>query len=315
MTNKSNASLLMQGYSNLVTGRDTIDGGLAQMVLGWLPVLDTPLRWSIGEGAEAVAGMFSAAEYVAKPLDDTKKQGVRLAVIGTDLLGRPDDVEPMSGALKGDVTESLRAAVAVRAFYINRSEQTGVTRNKLRLVTVMGASGKRRSVIAGIPAGDMFDLLEKQAEGLPPKLNAKGRAVANTLAKAHRGARPLTDAQLIERVLSAEVACDGAIDRDYGRTWTTKQFCAVMFKRAIAAGLLPEPKSRGGSDDVGEHAVKSAQAVKNFSAKIEQVRDWLTMCNAPNGEVQIAPTKEQEAVLDMIAEQWAAYRSSHPILF
>jgi hypothetical protein len=310
MTNKSNASLLMQGYSNLVTGRDTIDGGLAQMVLGWLPVLHTPLRWSIGEGADAVGGMFSAAEYVAKPLDDTKKQGVRLAVLGTDLLGRPDDVEPMSGALKGDVTESLRAAVAVQAFY---TDDKGKCR--LRLVTVMGASGKRRSVIAGIPAGDMFDLLEKQAEGLPPKLNAKGRAVANTLAKAHRGARPLTDDQLLNRVLSAEVACDGVMDRDYGRTWTTKQFCAVMFKRAIAAGLLPEPKSRGGSDDVGEHAAKTAQAAKNFSAKIEQVRDWLTMCNAPDGEVQIAPTKEQEAVLDMIAEQWAAYRAAHPMLF
>ena len=167
----------------------------------------------------------------------------------------------------------------------------------------------------GVPAGDMFDLLEKQAEGLPSKLNAKGRAVANTIAKQHRGAKPLTEAQLMDRVLSAELACDGSVDRDYGKTWSAADFCKHMFKRGVAAGLLPEPKSRGGSDDVGEHANKTAQITKNFSAKIEQVRDWLTMCNAPDGEVQIAPTKEQEAILDVIAEQWAAYRSAHPVLF
>jgi hypothetical protein len=295
----------MQGYSNLVTGIETVEGGLAQMVLGWLPVLDTPLRWSVGEGAEAKSEVFTASEYVIKPADDSKRQGFRMAVIGSDLFGRPDDAEPMSVGLKGRVTESLRAAVAVRHFY----------GDKLRLVTLTGSGGKKRSVVMNVPAGDMFDLLEKQAEGAPPKLNAKGRAVANTLAKLHRGAKPLTDAQLMAKVLGQGLACDGAIDRDYGKTWSSADFCKVMFKRGIAAGLMPEPKSRGGSDDVGEHAAKSAQAVKNFSAKIEQVRDWLSMCNAPNGEVQIAPTKEQEAVLDVIAEQWAAYRSAHPVLF
>lgn len=309
MTNKSNASLLMQGYSNLVTGKEIVEGGLAQMVLGWLPVLDTPLRWSIGEGAEAVGGMFSAAEYVIKPLADTKKQGVRLAVIGTDLLGRPDDVEPMSGNLKGDVTESLRAAVAVRYFYPDA----------LDLVMLAGHNGRKRAAIRGIPAGDMFDLLEKQAEGLPPKFNKVGRELANDVIKAHRGKRPLSDEQVMQRVLSEPLTCDGSRATKYGdkaKFWTAREFCAALDKRAVAAGVLPEKKQRNrGSDDVGEHASKTAQVVKNFSAKIEQVKDWLTMCNAPDGEVQIAPTKEQEAILDVIAEQWAAYRAKHPLLF
>jgi hypothetical protein len=310
MNKQSNASLLMQGYSNLVTGMETVEGGLAQMVLGWLPSLDTPLRWSVGEGADAKAEMFSAREYVSKPADDSKRQGFRMAAIGSNLLGRPEDTDPMSTSLKGRVTESLRAAVAAHHFYSNDKGDS-----KLRLVTLTGAGGKKRSVIMGVPAGDMFDLLEKQADGLPPKLNAKGRAVANTLAKQHKGAKPLTDAQLLERVLSAEMACDGSFDRDYGKTWSAADFCKHMFKRGIAAGLMPEPKTRATGDDVGEHASKTALTVKAFSAKIEQVRDWLKMCNAPDGEVQIAPTKEQEAVLDVIAEQWAAYRSAHPILF
>lgn len=307
MRTKSNASLLMQGFGNLVTGSDTVEGGLAQMILGWLPVLDTPIRWSVGEGAEAKSEVFTAAEYVIKPAANTKLQGFRLAAIGADLLGRPDDVEPLRGALKGNVVKTLRAAVAVRHFY----------GDKLRLITVLGHGGKKRSAIMGIPAGDMFDLLEKLPEGSEPKLNSAGRAVGNLFirARSKSSRRAYTDAQLVAAVLSEEVACDGQADEKYGVTWSSVQFCERMFKRGVAAGLLPDAKSRNTGDDVGEHAAKTAQTVKNFSAKIEQVRDWLMMCNAPDGEVQIAPTPEQEAVLDVIAEQWAAYRSAHPILF
>lgn len=294
----------MQGVNNILTGTETVEGGLAQMVLGWLPVLDTTLRWSIGQGADAVAGLFTVAEQYANPLPDNKKQGARLAVIGTDLLGLSED-DPMPDVLKNKVKDTARAAIAIRHFYGD---------DKLKLATIYGHNGKRRTVITGVPASDMFDLLEKQPDGAPVKLNAAGRKVANAIVRDHKG-RPLTEAQLINRVLTREMTCDGAIDGAYGKTWATSTFCSRMFQRGVAAGILPPAKPRTTGDDVGEHASKSAITAKNFSAQIERVRDWLAMCNAPDGEVQIAPTKEQEAILDAIAEQWAAYRAAHPMLF
>lgn len=311
MTSKSNISLLMQGFGSLIEGLEKQEGGKSQMILGWLPVLDTPLRWSIGEGADAKCEIFSAREYVTKPAADNKVQGLRLAVIGSDLLGRPETAGPMIDTLKNNVLATLRAAIAVQHFYLN---DKGVC--SLSLASLQGGSNKPRKVLAGVPARDVFDLLEKMPDGVAPALNAAGKKVldANAMKRANEGLKPLSAAKAFDAVINDKVTL-GVIHPVYGRVMSPSKFCDALIKRGVAAGLMPEPKPRGGSDDVGGHAHKSAQAAKNFSAKIEQVRDWLTMCNAPDGEVQIAPTKEQEAVLDMIAEQWAAYRSAHPILF
>jgi hypothetical protein len=311
MTNKSNASLLMQGYGSLVEGIEKQEGGKSQMILGWLPVLDTPLRWSVGEGADAKSEIFTAREYITKPHKDTKVKGLRMAVIGSDLLGRPETAGPMVGGLKGNVTDTLRAAIAVEHFYGN-----GKGGSSLSLVSLLGAGGKSRKLLAGIPARDVFDLLEKMPEGSAPALNTAGRAVlnANAIQRGNEGLKPLSATKALNDVINSKVTL-GVTHAVYGKVMSPTEFCKALIKRGVAADLMPDPVSRGGSDDVGEHANKTAQATKNFSAKIEQVRDWLTMCNAPDGEVQIAPTKEQEAILDVIAEQWAAYRSAHPVLF
>ena len=301
MTTKTNRSLLVQGFTSVLVGNETASGGYAQMVVGWLPFLDTCLRWSVGEGAEAKTELFRVKEYVTNPAADNKVQGYRMAAIASDILGLSDD-EPVTTAIKQAVSRTLRVAVSVGYFY----------GNKITLATLPGVGNKRRVVLSGIPAGDMFDLMEKLPDGEAPRFNVLGRSAARKLAEARvgDGLKPLSPAKLMEAVLSRPVMASGANHAIYGKTWSMTDMLAAMYKRGIAAGLMPEEKTRGADD--GKLSTEKAKA---FQAKLSQVQQWVALVGKVDGEVDVAPTKEQEAVMDSIAEAWAAYRSANPLLF
>lgn len=303
---KVNVSPLVGAMREHLQGKDKAEGGLAALAVGLADSLDAILScdWADERNGRDV---FTVKDYILnKPRNEDGshwkgQQELRNIAMLTQLFGFEPYAIPDGAKQARD--KALPAAIALNHFY-----RDGEGKLSIYVRSVPGSTGNKRNVLGGIPAADMFSLVD--ADGA---LTPEGKATFAGFAPVfHREKKrfPHDDAELQTYMLGYPVESTGSLDPSFRnaksalRAKSSSKFLSDLVERAIKAGVLPPPPPRNtkGKLDAGLDIDKSAKLLV----------DWVAMISAPDGEVDAAPNDEREAALDRLCEAWAAYRVANP---
>ena len=306
---KLNVSPLVGAMREHLQGKDKVEGGLAALAVGLADSLDAVLscEWADERNGRDV---FTVREYITdKPRNEgdqshwRAQQELRNSAMLTQLFGFESYAIPDGAKQARD--KALPAAIALDHFY-----RDGEGKLSIYVRSVPGSTGNKRNVLGGIPAADMFSLVD--ADGA---LTPEGKATFAVFAPVfHRERKrfPHDDAELQGYMVAYPVESTGSLDPSFRtgngksalRAKSSSKFLSDLVEQAIKAGVLPPPPPRNtkGKVDAGLDIDKSAKLLV----------DWVAMISAPDGEVDAAPNDEREAALDRLCEAWAAYRVANP---
>ena len=306
-TVKSNAPPLALDMREYLEGQDKSEGGIARLTVLLTDSLNAILSCDYVDDDKGGRDVFNVRDYVLdKPRTETgfdqKQQGARNVAMMTQLFGFESYAIPHAAVTARD--KALPAAIAINHYYRDSDGKL-----MLFVMSVPSVTGGKRNVISGIPARDMFELVDEK-----DMLTAAGRAtLASFTPVFHRERKrlPKDDAELREYMLAYPVETSGMLEPSFRsgkgqplRAVSTSDFIKQVKERAIKDGVLPAPRSGKPKSptDSGTDMLKS----------IRLLSDWVGLISSPDGETETVPLPEHEKALDALCEAWAAYRVAYP---
>lgn len=308
LTMSKNISPLVADMREHLAGHDKVEGSLGALTVHLADSLKSVLSCEYADDNKSGRDVFTVAEYILdKPRNDDGsasqlQQSARNVAMMTTLFGFESYNIPHPAVTARD--KALPAAIALSRYY--RDSDGKLT---AYVMAVPGTSGGKRNVIGGIPARDMFDLVNPDGS-----LTASGKATFSDFHRVfyrEKKRMPKDDGELLAYMLAFPVETSGRGDPAFRnvkgqslKAVSTSTFIKALTERAIKDGVLPKPipKKPKAPVDSGTDLVKS----------VKLLTDWVAMLNAPDGEVDVAPNAEREAMLDKLAEAWACYRANNP---
>ena len=306
MTRNTNVSPLRADCEAFLKGSEQAEGGRAALSIDMVSYLNTPIVYEYVEkdGSTekddfAVHEMVTNKPYNAKGEFHKTLQGHRRAALISSLFGFETFNIPTK--LSTAIDKLIPEAIALRHYYGRDDGSLAI-----RMVNVPGSIGNaKRRVIGFIPAGDMFQLVGD--DGKPTTVTRKAMQSFTMIYAAHNNRRmPKSDEELLEFMLAYPVEADGKANVLFGgaKALTSAQFLERLVAAAREEGVLPALEKRDREkEDKGVSLKASTELVL---ASLDQV---LT-----TDESDAVFSAEIEAVMDMVAERWAAYRVRFPIL-
>ena len=304
-----NVSPLVADMRAYLEGSEKSEGGIASMSVHLADTLRAVLSCDNVDGSHG-RDVFHVSEFILnKPRneDGTVKQAQQAArnvAMMTQLFGFEAYAIPDGAKQARD--KALSAAIAVSHFYRDADGKLSVY-----VRSVPGSTGGKRNVIGGIPARDMFELVDDKGE-----LTISGRATLASFAPVfHREKKRFAkdDGELRAYMLAYPVESTGAIDPTFRsgkgqplKAKSTSRFLKDLVERAIAAGAHPKP--------VPKATKLPTDGGVDLERSVKLLTDWVGMLNQPDGEVDAAPNDEREAMIDALCESWAHYRAANPRL-
>lgn len=304
-----NVSPLVADMREYLIGQDKTEGGIAAMSIHLVDVLNSIMSCEASE-PDMPRDVFKVREYVTNPYrnadgsESKVQQGLRNTAMMTTLFGFEAFAIPDNARSARD--KALPAAIALDHYFRGADGKLMV-----RVEPTFGSTGGKRNVIGGIPAADMFDLVDdKGALTSAGKATLRGDALRGQFLRDKRRL-PKDDGELTSYMLTYEVSTSGQLDSMFktgagqpARTLSTSRFLSDLRKRAETDGvLIAKPRNRKSErDDSGTDIDKSTKLLV----------DWVGMMLTPDGEAAAAPSPEREAMMDKLAEAWAAYRCQYP---
>lgn len=304
-----NVSPLVADMRAYLEGNEKSEGGIASMSIHLADSLRAILSCEYVDGSSG-RDVFEVQDFILnKPRNEDgsvkqAQQAARNTAMLTQLFGFESYAIPDGAKQARD--KALSAAIALSHFYRDADGKLSVY-----VRSVPGSTGGKRNVIGGIPAKDMFELVDDKGE-----LTVAGRATLAAFAPVfHREKKrfPKDDAELRDFMLFYPVESTGSLDPTFRsakgqplKAKSTSRFLKDLVERAIKEGVhpAPVPKSPKAPVDGGIDLERS----------VKLLTDWVGMLNEPDGEVEVAPNVEREAMLDKLCEGWAHYRAANPRL-
>lgn len=300
---KSNVLPLVVDMRSYLEGHDKTEGGLASMAVNFVPVLDSILSCpDMSDDTGSKRDVFKVKDYILnKPRNadgsfSSIQQAARNTAMMTDLFGFESYNIPHAAKTARD--KALPAAIAIAHYYPNG----------LRIVPTASTYGKR-NVLGGIPAADMFDLVNPDGT-----LTGSGKSTLADFTEefySRKSRFPKDDAELVTFMLTYPCSTTGKAAPKFRnaqgnplRALASSEFLKRLTARAIADKVLPAivPKKPKTPVDAGTDLGKSAKLLA----------DWVAALVDPDGEPLAAPMPEHEKLMDSLAEKWAAYRAANP---
>ena len=303
-------SPLVADMREFLTGHDKTEGGIAALSVHMADALKSVLSCEYVDDETNGRDVFTVGDYILnKPRNADgslaqRQQGARNVAFMATMFGFEPFNIPHPAVTARD--KALPAAIALSHFY--RSSAGKLT---VFVMQVPGTSGGKRNVIGGIPASDMFDLVDDNGV-----LTTSGKATLSSFTPVfHRERKrfPKSDAELAEYMLSYTLETTGKLEPAFRngagnalKAPSTSQFIRELVARAIKAGVLPNPpkKAAKATVDPGTDLLRSAKLLG----------DWAAQLCEPDGEVDLAPNEEREAMMDRLVTAWTQYRAANPRL-
>ena len=303
---KANYNPLIADMEQYLKGAEQSEGGRVALSLDMVAFLDTPIvhKYQDKDGTEYTDDFRVSDLVLNKPRNDDGSesktvQGHRREAALINLFGFESwNIPPrMRTALDRIIPE----AIALRHYYGRDDGSLSV-----RMVKVPGDLNKTsRRVLGGIPAGDMFELVDK--EGALNTLGKKTLRLFPAIYRAHTKRDAPDDATLAEFMLAFQVEADGRASSlfDGAKALTSVQFLDKLVAAARAEGVLPAKDTRNTSGKTDKGAdLKGSASLCLSSLDAVLTRD----------DSEVTFSAEVELMFDAIAERWAAYRSAYPRL-
>lgn len=299
---KSNVSPIMAHAVDYLSGSDRAEGGLAAMALDTVGLLGSIYSCPI-EGSEA-RDVFTTEDLVLnKPRngDGTESkngQGARRAAWLCDTFNYREAWE-VPARLVVQVDRLVPQAIAARHYYCDADGKL-----TLRMAKERGdVGGTMRLVIGGIPASDMYELVDERGE-----LNSRARksmSMFEPIFQAHQKRAARNEEELREFMLAYPVNANGKADPLFGgaKALTSAQFLKGLVDQARADGVLPPKASAAPKMPTDKGST--------FAASVADVLKGLDMI-LETDESDVALTKQLEEQCDALASKWAAYRVLYP---
>ena len=306
MTKLSNAPALRADMEQFLRGSEQAEGGRAAMAIDLTEYLNTPIVYTYADkdGTEYKDDFVVKDIVLNKPRNEDGSesktvQGHRREALLCSLFGFESYAIP--NKMRTAIDKLIPEAIALRYYYGREDGSLAVRMHK-----VPGDIGKTsRRVIGGIPAADMFALVD--GEGALTTLGRKSLRLFPAIFRAHNKRDARDDTELSEFMLAFNVEADGKASSlfDGSKALTSAQFLDSLVKQARADGVLPAIESRNtkGKVDKGDDLKSSAALV-------------LSSLDAVLGseESDVVFSADIETLLDTVAERWAAYRCQYPRL-
>lgn len=301
-----NINPLIADMEAFLKGSEQAEGGRVAMSLDMVPFLGTPIvyKYADRDGTE-YTDSFNVCDLVLdKPRNEDGSesktvQGHRREAVLINLFGFESWNIPhrMRTALDKIIPE----AIALRYYYGRDDGSLSV-----RMVRVPGDVDKTsRRVLGGIPAGDMFELVDK--DGSLNTLGKKSLRLFPAIYRAHVKRDAPDDSVLTDFMLSFSVEADGRAASlfDGAKSLTSVQFLDKLVTAARGEGVLPpkEKRDTSGKASKGED-IKSSASLCLASLDAVLSRD----------DSDVTFSADLELLFDTLADKWAAYRQAFPRL-
>lgn len=275
-----NIHSIAAGINSVRSGFETVEVGAATVAKGIVESWASPFRWAYGSGDNEVSGLTSLSEMF-KPVigDNGKPDGKVLPAIYKAL---PD----VFGLDWGDNRnmESKLKQTFVRAWRIAAAKFAGVD---------VRFEGKAVSV----PLSVAYDLTETNGDGVESLTDLGKDIAARIKVNAEMEGKSLSDEQVQDRMGKMRVTCSGGKHPVFGDVPSVTKASDRLVPAAVAAGLMPAPKSRAPRADKGVQFVSS----------LDYVAECLALLNGSGDESKFAPTDETDAKLRALSEAIAFY--------
>lgn len=307
MTKLSNGSALRADMEQFLKGSEQAEGGRAAMAIDLTDYLGTPIVYTYADkdGTEYKDDFAVRDIVLNKPRNDGDGseskivQGHRREALLVNLFGFESYAIPSK--MRTAIDKLIPEAIALKHYYGRDDGSLAVRMHK-----VPGDIGKTsRRVIGGIPAGDMFALVD--GEGALTTLGRKSLRLFPAIFRAHTKRDARDDTELTEFMLAFNVEADGKASSlfDGSKALTSAQFLDSLVKQARADGVLPAIESRNtkGKVDKGDDLKSSAALVLSSLDTV-----------LASEESDVVFSADIETLLDTVAERWAAYRCQYPRL-
>lgn len=250
----------------ILKGAGAMEGGTLSLAFALATAVTKPMtaKYTEGTGKKAIKRTvsFCLATY-ANAVKDRKARSAALGVICRDMLGVIDG--PKLGAIKMAFTRALPLAVIMAA-------------NENHGYSIKGGALAGVSLFDALDLGAGSEAAEKRTKQVAAKLEVNA-ALDN---------RKLTEKQMVERMHSIKVTCNGVTHPVFGSLPTTTKAMALLRDKAVAMGLVSEPEKRDGDK------VKAAD-VTGFNQALQLVSRSVEAMLGEDGESDIAPTDDLEA--------------------
>lgn len=303
---KPNYNPLLADMEAFLKGAEQSEGGRVALSLDMVAFLNTPIvhKYQDKDGTEYTDDFRVADLVLNKPRNDDGSesktvQGHRREAALINLFGFESWNIPQR--MRTALDRIIPEAIALRHYYGRDDGSLSV-----RMVKVPGDLNKTsRRVLGGIPAGDMFELVDK--EGALNTLGKKSLRLFPAIYRAHTKRDAPDDATLAEFMLAFQVEADGRASSlfDGAKALTSVQFLDKLVAAARVEGVLPAKDTRNTSGKTDKGAdLKGSASLCLSSLDAVLTRD----------DSEVTFSAEVELMFDAIAERWAAYRSAYPRL-
>lgn len=303
---KANYNPLLADMEAFLKGAEQSEGGRVALSLDMVAFLNTPIvhKYQDKDGTEYTDDFRVADLVLNKPRNEDGSeskivQGHRREAALINLFGFESWNIPQR--MRTALDRIIPEAIALRYYYGRDDGSLSV-----RMVKVPGDLNKTsRRVLGGIPAGDMFELVDK--EGALNTLGKKSLRLFPAIYRAHTKRDAPDDATLAEFMLAFQVEADGRASSlfDSAKALTSVQFLDKLVAAARAEGVLPAKDTRNTSGKTDKGAdLKGSASLCLSSLDAVLTRD----------DSEVTFSAEVELMFDAIAERWAAYRSAYPRL-
>lgn len=303
---KANYNPLLADMEAFLKGAEQSEGGRVALSLDMVAFLDTPIvhKYQDKDGTEYTDDFRVSDLVLNKPRNDDGSeskvvQGHRREAALINLFGFESWNIPQR--MRTALDRIIPEAIALRHYFKREDGSLSV-----RMVKVPGDLEKTsRRVLGGIPAGDMFELVDK--EGALNTLGKKSLRLFPAIYRAHTKRDAPDDATLAEFMLAFNVEADGRASSlfDGAKALTSVQFLDKLVAAARVDGVLPAKDTRNTSGKTDKGAdLKGSASLCLSSLDAVLTRD----------DSEVTFSAEVELMFDAIAERWAAYRSAYPRL-
>ena len=306
MAKLTNGSSLRADMEAFLKGAEGAEGGRAAMAIDLVDYLPTPIVYTYADkdGTE-YRDDFAVRDLVLnKPRNEDASrskivQGHRREALLCSVFGFESYNIPTR--MRTAIDKLVPEAIALKHYY-GRDDGS----LKVRMHKVPGDIDKTsRRVIGGVPAGDMFELVD--GDGKLTTLGRKSLRLMPAIFRAHNKRDARDDAELAEFMLAFDVEADGKANSlfDGAKALTSAQFLDRLVKAGRAEGVLPAVETRntkGKVDKGDDFKASAAMLLSSLDAVLTSEESDVTF------------SAEIETLMDSVAERWAAYRSAFPRL-